>query len=65
MTRRQMLALALAAAGKPARAQYGGMASRGVKPVPRGKPSGRPFPARFVNVAREAGLHAPVIYGVH
>ncbi len=29
-----------------------------------GRPSsGVPFPARFVDVAQEAGLHAPVIYG--
>ncbi len=39
------------------------MASRGVKPQPRGKPSGLPFNARFVNVAQVAGLNAPVIYG--
>ena len=31
--------------------------------MPRGKPSGLPFHAKFVNVAKEAGLHAPVIYG--
>ena len=43
--------------------QYGGMASRGVKPLPRSKPSGLPFDARFTDVAREAGLHAPIIYG--
>lgn len=40
-----------------------GIATRGVKPVPRGKPSGLPFHARFVNVAREAGLRQVVIYG--
>jgi hypothetical protein len=39
------------------------MASRGVIAVPRGKPSGLPFNASFVNVASQAGLHAPVIYG--
>jgi enediyne biosynthesis protein E4 len=39
------------------------MASRGVKALPRGKTSGLPFHARFVNVAQEAGLRAPVIYG--
>ncbi len=44
-------------------AQRGGMASRGVKPTPRGKPSGRPFHARFTDVAAQAGLRAPVIYG--
>jgi len=67
MTRRKMLslpALALSALRSQTPAQqYGGMASRGVAPVPRGKPSGLPFHAKFVNVAGPAGLHAPVIYG--
>jgi hypothetical protein len=40
-----------------------GVASRGVKPVPRGKPSGLPFHARFTDIAQEAGLHKPVVYG--
>jgi len=40
-----------------------GVASREVKPLPRGKASGLPFDAHFVNVARDAGLRAPVIYG--
>ncbi len=40
-----------------------GVSSRGVKPQPRGKPSGLPFHARFVDVAAQAGLHAPLIYG--
>jgi hypothetical protein len=39
------------------------MASRGVKPTPRGKASGIPFNARFTDVAEAAGLRAPVIYG--
>ena len=30
---------------------------------PRGKPSGLPFHAKFVNVAAQAGLHAPIVYG--
>jgi hypothetical protein len=38
------------------------MASRDLKPAPRGKASGLPF-SKFVNVAGEAGLRAPVIYG--
>jgi hypothetical protein len=67
MTRRQILslpALALSAPSFAAQAQqYSGMASRGVTPLPRGKPSGRPFNAKFVNVADAAGLHSPVIYG--
>lgn len=40
-----------------------GMASRGLKPLPRSKPSGIPFDAQFVDKAKEAGLHAPIIYG--
>lgn len=40
-----------------------GVATRGVKPAPRGKPSGLPFHARFVDVAAEAGLRHPTIYG--
>ena len=37
--------------------------SRGVKPMPRGEPSGLPFHAKFIDVASEAGLRMPVIYG--
>ena len=40
-----------------------GVSSRAVKPMPRGKPSGLPFHARFTDVAREAGLTHPSIYG--
>jgi enediyne biosynthesis protein E4 len=40
-----------------------GISSRGVKPQPRGKPSGRPFLAHFTDVARQAGLTEPIIYG--
>jgi len=39
------------------------MASRGVAPAPRAKASGLPFLARFVDVAPQAGLTAPVIFG--
>src|SRR5580765_7606441 len=39
------------------------MASRGVKPAPRGKPSGLPFHARFTDVAAQAGLQNAVISG--
>jgi hypothetical protein len=60
MNRRQLLGLLCAPA---LRAQYAGMASRSVKPLPRGKPSGLPFHARFTDIAPEAGLHEPVIYG--
>ncbi len=40
-----------------------GVSSRGVKPQPRGKPSGLPFHACFTDVAAHAGLTAPLIYG--
>src|SRR5215831_2639203 len=66
MTRREILSLsALAVPGIPtaARAQGRGMASRNVTPTARGTPSGRPFNASFVNVAKQAGLHSPIIYG--
>jgi len=43
--------------------QVQGMASRGVKPAARGKPSGRPFNARFTDVGREAGLRHIVVAG--
>src|SRR5579862_7939390 len=67
MTRRQALILpflSLPVIPTSADAQaMGGMASRSVKPLPRGKPSGLPFHARFVNTAESAGLRAPVVYG--
>jgi hypothetical protein len=40
-----------------------GVTTRGVKPLPRGKPSGIPFLAHFTDVAAQAGLTNPVIYG--
>jgi hypothetical protein len=40
-----------------------GVASRGVKPSPRGKPSGLPFYAHFTDIAAQAGLTAPTVYG--
>jgi hypothetical protein len=40
-----------------------GIASRGVKPQPRGKPSGIPFPVRFVDIAEQAGINAVSYYG--
>jgi enediyne biosynthesis protein E4 len=61
ITRRQVLALMACSAARPAFGQ--GISSRGVKAQPRGKPSGRPFPARFTDVAAQAGLTEPVVYG--
>src|SRR5580765_638933 len=60
MTRRKLLAL-LSTPALRARAQ--GISSRGVKAMPRGKPSGLPFNAHFVDIADQAGLRQPVIYG--
>jgi len=40
-----------------------GVASHTAKPLPRAAASGRPFNAHFIDVAEEAGLRAPVIYG--
>ena len=40
-----------------------GMASRKAQVQPRGKPSGLPFNAHFIDVAAEAGLRAPTVYG--
>jgi hypothetical protein len=57
LSRRELLYLA------PASLVAQGVASRNVRPQPRGKPSGIPFHAKFTDVAREAGLTAPVIYG--
>jgi enediyne biosynthesis protein E4 len=62
MTRREWLALlALSSSGRLVFGQ--GVSSRGVKPQPRGKPSGRPFQARFTDVAQQAGLTEPIVYG--
>jgi enediyne biosynthesis protein E4 len=40
-----------------------GVTTRNLKPAPRGKPSGIPFLAHFTDVAAQAGLTNPVIYG--
>jgi hypothetical protein len=60
ITRRRLLGL-LALAAERAFAQ--GVSSRGVRPQPRGKPSGRPFLSRLTDVAPQAGLTREVVYG--
>ncbi len=40
-----------------------GVSTRNLKPLPRGKPSGIPFLAHFTDVAAQAGLTFPVVYG--
>ena len=68
MTRRDMLGLLAVGvsdsrAQESSRQQSSGMTSRGLAPQPRGKPSGLPFHAKFTDIAAQAGLHEPVIYG--
>ena len=64
MVRRIFLAELLGlAASSSTRLLAQGIASRGVKAMPRGKPSGIPFLARFTDIASQAGLTAPTIYG--
>jgi enediyne biosynthesis protein E4 len=65
ITRRKMMASLVAAAGSAmAVTAFGqGISSRGVKAQPRGKPSGRPFLSSMTDVAKQAGLIQPIIYG--
>jgi hypothetical protein len=58
LTRRTLLTAIPAAF---ARAQ--GISSRGVRPTPRGKPSGLPFKAHFTDIAAQAGLKDRTVYG--
>jgi hypothetical protein len=61
-TRRSALTL-LALPASRLFGQISGMASRGIKAAPRGKPSGLPFRASFTDIAAQAGLKAPVLAG--
>jgi len=65
ITRRKMMASLVAAAGTAmAGSAFGqGISSRGVKAQPRGKPSGRPFLSSMTDVAKQAGLTQPIVYG--
>ena len=61
LTRRTFLhySLGALAVGRPGQ----GVVSRKAKAEPRMAPSGRPFNARFTDIAKEAGLVLPVVYG--
>jgi hypothetical protein len=67
VTRRAFMRVSLASAAAASvasdRVLAQGIASHTAKPLARPAPSGRPFPARFVDVASAAGLTAPVVYG--
>ncbi|HMD38607.1 MAG TPA: CRTAC1 family protein [Candidatus Acidoferrum sp.] len=61
LTRRSFLNYSL---GAMAVGKFGqGVATRSTKAEPRMAPSGRPFNARFTDVAKEAGLVLPIVYG--
>lgn len=62
-TRRSILTLLALPNSRLVAQKQQGMASRGIKPAPRGKPSGLPFNARFTDVARRVGLTRPVVAG--
>jgi len=65
LARRAFLQLSLASAGSflATRAFGQGVAAHKAKPLPRQAPSGRPFNAHLVDIAAEAGLRQPTIYG--
>ena len=53
-------ARAFSNAGRHRNVRWARRLSRGVKPQLRGKPSGRPFGARFADIAQQAGLREPM-----
>jgi hypothetical protein len=61
ITRRSFVMFSLCASAQRMLGQ--GIATRDVKAQPKPSASGRPFNAKFTDVAKAAGLHAPVIYG--
>jgi enediyne biosynthesis protein E4 len=65
LTRRAFVQLSLGSAvtATAGRLFAQGVATHTAKPIKRPVPSGRPFNARFVDVAAAAGLNAPTIYG--
>ena len=65
ITRRKLITtLAGAAMANTLARTFGqGVSSRNVKAQPRGKPSGRPFLSRLTDIAKQAGLTQPVVYG--
>src|SRR6201993_1959706 len=63
ITRRSFVLFSLCASAQQLLGQQQGIASRDIKAQAKPAPSGRPFHANFTDVAKEAGLHMPVIYG--
>ena len=63
ITRRSFVLFSLCASAQQLLGQQQGIATRDVKAQAKPAPSGRPFNAHFTDVAKEAGLRMPVIYG--
>jgi len=65
LTRRDFARLGIAStlARLPEKLLPQGVSTHTAKPLPRGAPSGRPFHAHFIDVAAQAGLQQPVVYG--
>ena len=63
ISRRSFVLLSLCASARQILGQEQGIATRNVAVQAKPAPSGRPWNAHFTDVAKEAGLHAPVIYG--
>ena len=63
ISRRSFVLFSLCASAQKLLGQTQGIATREVKAQPKPAPSGRPFYAHFTDIAKDAGLHAPVIYG--
>ena len=64
ISRRSFVLLSLCASAEQLLGQQQeGIASRNVAAQPKSAPSGRPFNARFTDVAKQAGLRASTIYG--
>jgi len=61
--RRSFVIMSICASAQQLLGQDQGIASRNVAAQAKPAPSGRPFDAHFTDVAREAGLKTPVIYG--
>ncbi len=64
-SRRAFVRMSVASAfALPAKGLWGqGMGGHSAKPLARQAPSGRPFHARFTDVAEQAGLRAATVYG--
>jgi enediyne biosynthesis protein E4 len=63
ITRRSFVLFSLCASAQQMLGQGQGVATREVKAQAKPAASGRPFNAHFTDIANEAGLRAPVIYG--